>query len=184
MDRTACTFALSQGPGIGLLWWPLVPPRHSVAGEKRKSTPPKNILEKSKSYWMLIVGQMTFKYCVMRWQVHMTHLCIRPSMRLVLRKSFGTFISDASWTRGLFSKNIIFTWKDGWQINYGYSYGCLAGIFSKSNEASLSLQETTDRFPPLPHNGKKIPPLPHNGKNQVSKLQWAFWKPCVCRNKF
>lgn len=44
-----------------------------------------------------------------------------------------------------FQRTLFFTRKDGWQIHWSYSNGGLAGIFSKSNEASPLLQET-DRF--------------------------------------
>lgn len=81
-------------------------------------------------------------FCVINGERQRALCCTLNEVQLFSQKSTCVIVWVMSWTSGFFffKCNIIFTWKNKWQTNYGIQSWGFSGHFLKINKINLSLQ--------------------------------------------
>lgn len=93
-------------------------------------------------------------FCVAKWKGHIKLFCCRLKHIGCFKKKHFCNCLSCLLTQPAFSQNTIFTWKNSWHTEYGYSISGSCQAFSLK-KVSLSLQDNRQHLSPM----KKIQPL-------------------------
>ena len=103
-------------------------------------------------------------FCMTKWKVLIKHMCCRQKYNDCLKKPWAIL-----WVASLlFPRYTVFTWKNDWQIDYGYSYLGVCWIFSQE---SCHWKENNRRY--------LLPIVKFKFQAKIRLL-----KTCICHHEF